>query len=136
MRPIAYMFVALAAVCAGIARADETFAAKRIDVSHGEVVMYTHEEVLLGLSCKSGPVGKLTGLSEIRIGDTLKQGKYSFQVGIIEVTKYSRDIRAGNQTIAKKGETECVLAANREMLPYEDKCRAVWVRITNCEPID
>jgi len=35
------------------------FSATSIDVSKGDVTLYSHERVLLGLSCRSGPVGKL-----------------------------------------------------------------------------
>ncbi|HTN27910.1 MAG TPA: hypothetical protein VL180_09000 [Burkholderiales bacterium] len=135
-----HLVVALVAASAigsssAIANDPDTFNARRIDASRGDAVMYLHEQV--GPSCKSGQVGKLTGLSEVRLGDTVKQGNHSIQVGIIEVTKHNSDMTMGDKTLAKKGDIECVLAANSTMLPYDDKkCRALWVRITNCQPVD
>ena len=127
---------AIITVASANALETETHSAKHIEVVDGDAVMYTHEKVLLGLSCRSGPVGKLSDLSEVRIGDTLTLGIYSFRVGIIEVTRYGRDIKSSGQTIAKKGDTECILAASSAMLPYEDKCQALWVRIKNCQPLE
>ena len=128
------VFIAASAIASGSTIAQETSLAKRIDASRGDAVMYLHEQV--GISCKSGPVGK-PSLSEVRLGDTLKQGNYSFKVGIIEVTKHTSDMRMGDKTLAKKGDIECVLAADRSKLPYDDKkCQALWVRIINCRPLD
>jgi hypothetical protein len=71
--------VVAAVITVGFANAEdtETHSANRIDGAGGDAVMYVHEKALLGLSCRSGPVGKLSGLSEIKIGDTLTQGKHS-----------------------------------------------------------
>lgn len=139
-RPRVYTFAALLAglivLGPSVTGASDTFSARRIDASRGNAVMHSHERILLGLSCRSGPVGTLTGLSGIQLGDTLSLGKHSFRVGVIEVTRYSRDMRFGGQTIARKGDIECVLAASRAMLPYDDDCHALWVRITDCHPLE
>jgi hypothetical protein len=113
----------------------EEFFATSIDVSHGEVTLYSHESILLGLSCKSGPVGKLTELRTISIGDTIKHGKYSFRVGIIKVSKFNEDASWGGKTIAKKGDVVCVVAANEDALPSDKDCDALWLRIVNCLPL-
>ncbi len=114
----------------------ETYPVTSIDASQGEATLFSHESVLLGLSCASGPIGKLSGLSIVNIGDTLIHGKYSIRVGLIEVSKFNKDIRGpGGGTIAKKGDVVCVLAANRRALPSEDDCNALWVRIVNCRPL-
>lgn len=65
----------------------ETYPATSINASQGEATLFSHERVLLGLSCKSGPIAKMSGLSTVSIGDTLAHGKYSFRVGIIEVSR-------------------------------------------------
>ncbi len=113
----------------------EEFAATSIDASRGEVTLYSHESILLGLSCKSGPVGKLTGSRTISIGDTITHEKYSFRVGIIKVSKFNQDTSWGGKTIAKKGDIVCVVAANEDALPSEKDCDALWLRITNCRPL-
>jgi len=113
----------------------ETYAVTSIDVSQGEATLYTHERVLLGLSCSSGPVGKLSGLSRVSIGDTVTHGKYSIRVGIIEVSRFNKDVRAGNETIVKKGDVICVFAENRDALPSDKDCDALWVRVANCRPL-
>jgi len=113
----------------------ETYLATSINASQGEATLFSHEPVLLGLSCKSGPIAKMSGLSTVNIGDTLAHGKYSFRVGIIEVSRYKKDVRSGGTTYARAGDVICALAANRRTLPYEDDCDALWVRIVNCQPI-
>lgn len=113
----------------------ETYTATSINASQGDATLFSHERVLLGLSCKSGPISKITGLSTVSIGDTLTHGKYSFRVGIIEVSRHKKDVRSGGTTYARAGDVICVVAANRRALPYEDDCDALWVRITNCQPI-
>ena len=111
------------------------FNAKSIDVTKGEVTLYSHESILLGLSCKSGPVSKLTGLRTISIGDTIKYGKYAFRVGIIKVSKFNEDAKLDGKTMAKKGDMVCVVAANENALPSEKDCNALWLRIVNCQPL-
>ena len=46
-----YMFAGISAWALDV----EEFLATSIDVSQGEVTFYSHESILLGLSCKSGP---------------------------------------------------------------------------------
>jgi hypothetical protein len=106
-----------------------------IDVSQGVVTLYRHENILLGLSCKSGPVGQLTGLKTISIGDTIKHDKYSFRVGIIEVSKFNEDASWSGKTIAKKGDVVCVVAGSEGTLPSDKDCDALWLRIANCRPL-
>lgn len=126
-----YMFVGVSAWALDV----EEFLATSIDISEREVTLYSHESILLGLSCKSGPVGKLTGLRTISIGDTIKHGKYSFRVGIIKVSKFNEDASWGGKTIAKKGDVVCVVAANEDALPSDKDCDALWLRIVNCQPL-
>ena len=126
-----YMFIGVNAWALDV----EEFHATSIDVAQGEVTLYSHESILLGLSCKSGPVGKLTGLRTISIGDTIKHGKYSFRVGIIKVSKFNEDASWGGKTIAKKGDVVCVVAANEDALPSDKDCDALWLRIVNCKPL-
>lgn len=113
----------------------EEFLATSVDVSQGEVTLFSHESILLGLSCKSGPVCKLTGLKTISIGDMIKCGKYSFRVGIIKVSKFNEDVTWGGETIAKKGDVVCVVAENEDALPSDKDCDALWLRIVNCRPL-
>jgi len=113
----------------------EEFLATRVDVSQGEVTLFSHESILLGLSCISGSVGKLDGLNTISIGDTIKYDKYSFRVGIIKVSKFKEDATWGGETIAKKGDVVCVVAANEDALPSDKDCSALWLRIVNCRPL-
>ena len=113
----------------------EEFKVTSIDVSQGEVTLYSHESILLGLSCESGPVGKVTGLRTISIGDVINHEKYTFQVGVIQVSKFNQDASWGGETIAKKGDVVCVVAANEDALPSEKDCDALWLRITNCRPL-
>ncbi len=80
----------------------EEFFATSVDVSQGEVTLFSHESILLGLSCKSGPVGKLTRLKTISIGDTIKHDKYSFRIGIIKVSKFNEDATWGGRQLPRK----------------------------------
>jgi hypothetical protein len=113
----------------------EEFFATSVDVSQGEVTLFSQESILLGLSCKSGPVGKLTGLKTISIGDTINHDKYSFRVGIIKVSKFNEDATWDGKTIVKKGDLVCVAAANEDALPSDKDCDALWLRIVNCRPL-
>lgn len=119
----------------GLPQDIETYPATSIDASQGEATLFSHESVLLGLSCKSGPIGKFSGLSTVSIGDTLTHGKYSIRVGLIQVSKFNKDLDLGGGMIVKKGDVDCVLAASRRALPTEDDCDALWVRIVNCRPL-
>ena len=111
----------------------EKFYATSINVSQGMATLYSQETVLLGVSCRTGAVGKLTGLRTISIGDTIKHGRYSFRVGIIEVSKMNEDARWGGETIAKKGDIVCVVAASGDTLPSDNACDALWLQIVNCQ---
>ena len=95
----------------------------------------SHEPILLGLSCSSGPVGDLEKIKQIKIGDTIRLKKYSFRVGLIQATKYFEDFSWNGNTIARKGDTVCVLAADAKSLPSENDCEALWVRIPKCRLI-
>ncbi len=112
------------------------FRAQSIDVSRGKAVLYSHESALLGLSCKSGPIGEVTNRSTISLGDEIRVGKYEFRVGLIQVTRFNEDLRGpGTEVIARRGDLVCVLAANERALPSKDDCDAIWVRVTNCLPL-
>lgn len=106
-----------------------------VEVLDQSATLLSHESVLLGLSCKSGPVGKLPNLRQVKIGDVISYKDYSFRVGLIEVTRFSEDMKSGGQTIARKGDIVCVLAADERYLPYEDRCKALWVHIPKCRPL-
>ncbi len=109
--------------------------AMAIEVLEQSATILSHESILLGLSCKSGPVGELPNLRHVKIGDTISYKDYSFRVGLIKVTKFLEDARWSGQTIAKKGDIVCVLAADERSLPSEDRCKALWVRISKCRPL-
>ena len=109
-----------------------TIRASAVEVLEGSATLFSHESVFLGMSCKSGPVGELSALRTVRVGDKISLGKYSFRVGVIEVTKHSQDVQVGGKTIAKAGDVECVMAADEKTLPYGDKCNALWVRAAKC----
>jgi hypothetical protein len=113
----------------------ETSRAVAVEALDQSATLLSHESVLLGLSCKSGPVGELPNLRQVKIGDVITYKGYSFRVGLIEVTKFFEDMKSGRQTIAKKGDVVCVLAADERSLPYEDRCKALWVRIAKCRPL-
>ena len=119
----------------GQALESETSRAMAVEVLDQSAALLSHESVFLGLSCKSGPVGALPNLRQVKIGDTISFKDYSFQVGLIEVTKFLEDVRSSGHTIAKKGDIVCVLAADEKSLPYKDRCKALWVRIAKCHPL-
>lgn len=106
-----------------------------VEVLDQSATLLSHESILLGLSCKSGPIGELPNLRQVMIGDVISYKNYSFRVGLIEVTKFLEDAKSGGQTIANKEDIVCVLAADERSLPYEDRCKALWVRIAKCRPL-
>ena len=111
------------------------FYATSIDVSQGVATLYSKEPVLLGVSCKTGPVGRLAGLRTISIGDTIKNNRYSFRVGIIEVSMINEDASWGGETIAKKGDIVCHVAPSEDALSSDKGCDALWLQIVHCRPL-
>jgi hypothetical protein len=109
-----------------------TFTAKRVSVPTGKAILYSHEKVFFGISCKSNPVGELSDLKEISIGDVIMLGNYSIKVGIIQVTEYFKDMVWKGQVLAKAGDCQCVVAESYDKLPYEDDCDALWLQIKTC----
>ena len=112
-----------------------TSQAHEIDVSRSKITLLINEPKMMGLTCFSGPIGELNGLSRIKIGDTIKYGKYKFSVGIIQATKFYSEFAFGGEVFARKGETVCVVAANNAALPSEDDCDALWLRIRDCRQL-
>ena len=109
--------------------------ARAVDVIDQSATLLSHEPVLRGLSCRSGSVGALPNLQRVKLGDTISYKNYSFQVGIIEVTKTLQNMKSGGKTIAQQGDVVCAVAASAKTLPYDDKCNALWVYIPKCRPI-
>lgn len=120
-----------------VAHALETkeFKASEIASIDGKATLLSHESIWLGLTCRSGSVGRFSNLKQVKLGDTIKHEKYSFRVGLIEVTHYLEDFKWGKDVIAKKGDTVCVIAADKSALPSEHDCDALWLRIPKCRPI-
>ena len=113
----------------------QTSRAVAVEALDQSATLLSHESMLLGLSCRSGPVGQLPNLRLVKIGDVITYKGYSFRVGLIEVTKFTEDMKSGRQTIAKQGDVTCVLAADEQSLPYENRCKALWVLIAKCRPL-
>jgi hypothetical protein len=113
----------------------EKYRATSVEVASGTATLLSHESVLFGLSCSSGPVGDLPNLKQVELGDTITLKNYSFRVGVIEVTRVLEDMSWAGETIAKKGDIVCVLAADEKALPSDDDCEALWVHIPQCRPI-
>ena len=97
-----------------------------------QAVLFSHESVMLGLTCKSGPVGRISNLGHVKLGDSISIGGKVLVVGLIEVTTYTEDIKSGGQVIARKGDVVCVAAASEKTLPYNDKCNALWLHVEKC----
>ena len=113
----------------------EEYRATAVEVAGGTATLLSHESILSGLSCRSGPVGELPNLRQVKLGDAITLKNYSFRVGLIEVTRFLEDASWGGNTIARKGDVVCVLAANESALPSDDDCEALWVRIPKCRPL-
>ncbi|MEE8113378.1 MAG: hypothetical protein V3T23_03390, partial [Nitrososphaerales archaeon] len=113
----------------------EEYRATAVEVAGGTATLLSHESFLFGLSCRSGPVGDLPNLRQVKLGDTITLKDYSFRVGLIEVTRFLDDASWGGNTIAKKGDIVCVLAADERALPSDDDCEALWVRIPKCRSV-
>lgn len=104
-------FIGMASALAGDI---DTFPATSIDASHGEATLFSHENVLLGLSCKSGPIRKLSGLSTVSIGDTLLTESIPFAQRLLRYPS-SKEIfalvavrsREGRRSLCISGESTC-----------------------------
>ncbi len=103
-----------------------------------KATMYSRQKVYLGVSCRTAPEGDVEWLKQAKIGDTVFLGKNSFKVGIIETVAFSEDLKTkGGKLLAAKGDTQCVLAANEQSLPYDQKrCDGLWVFIPKCRVTD
>ena len=121
------------AVSAWAFDAVEIFNVNAIDVSQGEITLFAEESKFLGLSCASGSKGKLSGLKTIKIGDIIQHDTYSFRVGIIEVSKVNAYVDAKENGV-QNSEVTCVVAENKDALPYDEDCDALWLRIIHCRP--
>ncbi len=97
--------------------------------------MYRHRGILFGMPCISGPVGKLQNKGIIKIGDLIAVNKYELKIGIIKVSKCNEDFGYGENIICLKGENICVIAADKNALPSEDDCDALWIRARPCTPL-
>ena len=99
-----------------------------------KATMYSRKSVYLGVSCRTSPEGEVEWLKQAKIGDTVFLGKHSFKVGIIETVTFSEDLKTTDgKLLAAKGDTQCVLAANEQSLPYDKKrCDGLWVFIPKC----
>jgi TPR repeat protein len=107
---------------------------KKVDLS-GAVNDLRYNEKKFFISCVSGSHGKMEDLGIVSIGDKLYAEKYSFQVGIIEMTKLPKDLKSGNKIFARKGQTICVIAKNKNSLPQEDDCDALWISSIGCKSV-
>jgi TPR repeat protein len=107
---------------------------KKVDLS-GAVNDLKYNEKKFFISCVSGSHGEMEDLGIVSIGDKLYAGKYSFQVGIIEMTTLPKDLKWGNKIRARKGQTICVIAKDKESLPQEDDCDALWISSIGCKSV-
>lgn len=131
---ISLIMIALSFWSISYAINSEEFNVQQVSFQEGSATLYAHESVWLGVTCKSGPIGKVEDRTSLSIGDTVTVGKFTVNVGFIECTKYYEEIKFHDEIIANKGETICVAAKNKDMLPHDDECHAVWIRIRDCQP--
>lgn len=113
----------------------EEFFATGIDVTDKEITLYSQEPIIFGFGCKGGAVGILTGLKTIRIGDVIRNDRYSFRVGIIQVARFNKDMSSEGSPGVKKGDVICLVAESEDALPSNKQCDALWLRIVNCRPL-
>ena len=102
-----------------------------------KATMYSQERAYLGFSCRTAPEGEIEWLKQAKIGDAVFLGKHSFKVGLIEAVAFSEDLKTKDgKVLAAKGDTQCVLAANEQSLPYDKKrCDGRWVFIPKCRVV-
>ena len=112
----------------------ETYNAKAVLVKSGQAQLLRHASLPFGLQCKSGPVGSLPKLRQVRLGDTIELEKHKFKVGVIQVHRYTEDQVENGRRTAKKGDKLCLAAADEAALPSADDCKALWVYVPDCQP--
>lgn len=103
-----------------------------------KATLYSRQKAYLGFSCRTAPEGEIEWLKKARLGDTVFLGKHSFKVGVIEAITFPDDLRTKDgKVLAAKGDTQCVLAANAQALPYDEKrCDGLWVFIPKCRVVE
>ena len=112
----------------------ETYNAKAVLVKNGSAQLLKHASLPFGIQCKSGPVADMPELKQVRLGDTITMDKHTFQVGLIQVSRFTEDVVEDGKRTAKKGDRICLAAADESALPSSDDCKALWLYIPNCQP--
>lgn len=103
-----------------------------------KATMYSKTKIYLGFSCRTAPEGDMPALKQVKLGDSVFVGKYSFKVGVIEAVTFSEELKTTTGVVlAQKGDTQCVLAPDEKSLPYDKKrCDEVWMFIAKCRVVE
>ena len=134
MKGFIALLLLLSVPAVGLDDSDTTeFQAQEISISD-TVELMTHESILFGISCVSGPQTELH-LDTVSVGDHISAGEYSFTVGVIDCQRWNRDVEIGKLLSVKKGQTSCSIAPSYAALPREDDCQALWIYVPNAKVI-
>lgn len=107
--------------------------AKRISIMDDKITLYRQESLWFGMSCRSTPVGSLSGIEKLTIGDTVALKEESFKIGIIAVNEMLEGVKVLGKTLSTKGDVVCIAASDIGKLPSAEGCQALWLHIADCQ---
>jgi len=108
------------------------FTAKRISILDDKITLYRQESLWFGMTCQSTPVGSLSGIEKLSIGDTVALKDESFKIGVIAVNEMLEGVKVLGKTLSSKGDVVCMAAADTGKLPSAEGCQALWLHIAEC----
>lgn len=107
--------------------------AKRISIVDNRITLYRQESLWFGMSCQSTPVGSITDVKTLSVGDTVALKDESFKIGVIAVNEMLEGVKVLGKTLSKAGDVVCMAASDAGKLPAAEGCQAVWLHIANCQ---
>ena len=106
--------------------------AKRISIVDDKITLYRQESLWFGMSCQSTPVGSISGIEKLSIGDMVDLKEESFKIGVIAVNEMLEGVKVLGKTLSTKGDVVCMAASDAGKLPSSEGCQALWLHIASC----
>ena len=106
--------------------------AKCISIIDEKITLYKQESVWFGMSCQSTPIGSISSVRELSIGDTVSLKGETFKIGIIAVNEILEGVEVLGKPLTAKGDVICMAASDAGKLPSAEGCQALWLHISSC----
>jgi hypothetical protein len=107
--------------------------ANRISILDEKITLYKQESVWFGMSCQSTPIGSISSIKELSIGDTVSLKDETFKIGIVAVNEVLEGVEVLGKPLSTKGDVICMAASDAGKLPSAEGCQALWLHISQCK---